>query len=171
MKEIGILLVVIAATALGITAGDSLRKRYRSWVELKILMNILKGQLQYGADPLNEVFRKLGERTEGCFSNFFRRTAKAMEERCSCSLEALLQENARIYLKMSGLSRREQEQLVRICAMIGQMSRESQISVLEGYLFTIQQEETAALEKVRQKETMYRCLGLMGGLFFAILLY
>lgn len=171
MRYAGGILVIIAGSALGMSAGKDLRQRYHSWMELKFLIEILKGELQYASDPLHEIFQRLGERSNGCFARFFAETAESMAQVSGCPLLEILQEKSAVCLKTSGLSRREQDQLIRICAMIGQMDRISQAGVLNGYLFTIQQEEKIAFDKVKQKETMYRCLGLMGGLFFAILLY
>lgn len=171
MRYAGMLLVIMAGCALGMKAGNDLRQRYHFWMELKLLMEILKGELQYGADPLEEIFRRLGKRTHGDASLFFETTAEKMRTSTGIPLKEILQENSESCFIQSGLSKREKEQLITVCEMLGQMDRESQMGVLKGYLSTIQQEEKMALEKVKQKETMYRCLGIMGGLFFAILLY
>lgn len=171
MKEVGAVLIIVAGCALGMDAGKRLRQRYRFWSELKLAVGILKGELQYGADPLDEIFERMGERTEGELANFFGKTAQSMKVSYGSPLREVLRENADNCLKQSGLTGRELEQFVNVCAMTGQMDRQSQMNTLGAYLYTIEQEEKTALEKVRQKENMYRCLGFMGGLFFAILLY
>ena len=171
MKYLGMLLILTAGTALGANAGSSLRKRYHSWMELKMLVGVLKGELQYGSDPLAVIFERLSEKTEGTFGSFFHETAKEMEAPGNGSLMSVLQENAKNCLGTSGLTPKEQCHLVKICTLMGSLDREAQLMTLEGYLDTIRQEEQLALEKVKQKETMYRCLGFMGGLFCAVLLY
>ena len=85
------------------------------------------------------------------------------------SLEKVLKKTADACLSRCGLTEKEQKQLVQICTLLGRIDRDAQIPMLDGYLMTIELEEKAALEKMRQKETMYRCLGFMGGLFCAIL--
>ncbi len=171
MKVLGMLLIIMAGTALGNCAGNDLRKRYRCLMELNLLMGFLKGELRYGADPLEKVFERLGQRSETCLGIFFRRASDAMKRQENVSLQRLLQEEQERSLKGSGLTVREQKQLVKICCILGQADRMTQNVTLEEYQYELHQEGKEAGEQMKQKEHMYRCLGFMGGLFFAVLLY
>ena len=163
MKWLGVFLILTAGTALGAEAGSSLRKRYQMLDELRLIIGLLKGELQYGAVPLEEIFEHL--------AIFFGRTAEEMKATEKNSLEKVLKKTADACLSRCGLTEKEQKQLVQICTLLGRIDRDAQIPMLDGYLMTIELEEKAALEKMRQKETMYRCLGFMGGLFCAVLFY
>ena len=171
MKWLGVFLILTAGTALGAEAGSSLRKRYQMLVELRLIIGLLKGELQYGAVPLEEIFEHLEQRTDGKLAFFFGRTAEEMKAIEKNSLEEVLKKTAAACLPGCGLTEKEQKQLVQICTLLGRIDRDAQISMLDGYLMAIELEEKAALEKMRQKETMYRCLGFMGGLFCAVLFY
>ena len=76
MKWLGVFLILTAGTALGAEAGSSLRKRYQMLNELRLIIGLLKGELQYGAVPLEEIFEHLEQRTDGKLANFFGRTAE-----------------------------------------------------------------------------------------------
>lgn len=171
MKVLGMLLIITAGTALGNSAGNDLRKRYRSLMELNLLMGFLKGELCYGADPLEKVFERLSQRSESCLGVFFRRVSENMKRQENISLKEILQEEQEWCLRGSGLTEREQEQLVKICCILGQADRTTQNVTLEEYQYELHQEGNDAGEQMKQKEHMYRCLGFMGGLFFAVLLY
>ena len=171
MKWLGVFLILTAGTALGAEAGSSLRKRYQMLNELRLIIGLLKGELQYGAVPLEEIFEHLEQRTDGKLAIFFGRTAEEMKATEKNSLEKVLKKTADACLSRCGLTEKEQKQLVQICTLLGRIDRDAQIPMLDGYLMAIELEEKAALEKMRQKETMYRCLGFMGGLLCAVLFY
>lgn len=165
------LFIITAGTALGNTAGNDLRKRYQALLELNLLMGFLKGELQYGAGPLEKVFEDLAKRSESAFGIFFRNVSESMKRQEKLSLQKMLETEQKRCLAESGLTVREQERLVRICCILGQADRQTQAATLEGYRYELQQEGEYAGEKMKQKEHMYRVLGFMGGLFFAVLLY
>ena len=164
-------MILTAGTALGAEAGNTLRRHYQALGELKLMIGMLKGELQYGAVPLDEIFGHLEQRAEGNLARFFGKTAEEMKSVERSSLEEILKKMADNWLDECGLIEKEQKQLVQICTILGSTDREAQIQMLDGYLMEIGLEEKSALEKMKQKETMYRCMGFMGGLFLAILCY
>ena len=164
-------MILTAGTALGTEAGNSLRRRYQTLGELRLLLGMLKGELQYGAVPLDDIFERLANRMEGNAGRFFRESALAMREPGSGSLEEVLDRYGKTCLGECGLSENEKKRLVQVCTSLGRLDREAQGNILAGYLSALELEERTALEKVKQKETMYRYLGVLGGLFFAILFY
>lgn len=171
MKIPGMLLIILSGAALGAEAGRSLRRHWQSLEELKSLIIFLKGEIQYGAAPLGELFFRLSDKADGSLPLFFRETAKEMAKEDHIPLEEILRKKAKDFLGESGLTEKEKKRLVKVCTQMGRLDRMTQIGTLEGYLYEILQEEQTAMEKVKQKETMYRCLGIMGGLFLAVLLY
>ena len=164
-------MILTAGTALGAEAGNALRRRYQTLETLRMLMGMLKGELSYGAVPLEELFQRLADRTNRPLGRFFREVAGKMQESGNGLLEDILNRQRESCLCGCGLTEKEQQQLVQICTLLGRMDRDAQIQALNGYLMAIELEEKAALEKMRQKETMYRYLGFMGGLFLAVLFY
>lgn len=163
-------LILLSGAALGAEAGNDLRRRHEALRELRMLMELLKGELQYGGAPLSDVFFRLSEKWKSTLGRFFLETAREMEQVSGRSLKEIL-EKTKHDLSDTGLSEEQQEALMQICALLGEADRETQIHALESYLFSIRQEEEIALEGRRQKEAMYRFLGIMGGVFFAVLLY
>ena len=150
MKWLGVFLILTAGTALGAEAGSSLRKRYQMLNELRLIIGLLKGELQYGAVPLEEIFEHLEQRTDGKLAIFFGRTAEEMKATEKNSLEKVLKKTADACLSRCGLTEKEQKQLVQICTLLGRIDRDAQIPMLDGYLMAIELEEKAALEKMRR---------------------
>lgn len=68
------------------------------------------------------------------------------------------------------LKREDLERLYRLGEQLGYLDQEMQIKGIEFY---IEQQRTArkdAEREYREKERVYHCLGIMGGLFLVILL-
>ena len=141
MKWLGVFLILTAGTALGAEAGSSLRKRYQMLDELRLIIGLLKGELQYGAVPLEEIFEHLEQRTDGKLAIFFGRTAEEMKATEKNSLEKVLKKTADACLSRCGLTEKEQKQLVQICTLLGRIDRDAQIPMLDGYLMAIELEE------------------------------
>ena len=141
MKWLGVFLILTAGTALGAEAGSSLRKRYQMLDELRLIIGLLKGELQYGAVPLEEIFEHLEQRTDGKLAIFFGRTAEEMKATEKNSLEKVLKKTADACLSRCGLTEKEQKQLVQICSLLGRIDRDTQIPMLDGYLMAIELEE------------------------------
>lgn len=171
LRWIRLLLVIVTGTAFGAEAGYRLRKRCQSWQELDMVMGFLKGELQYASVPLEDIFMRIAEKSDGAFGRFFGSAAEEMKKQEGSTLEQILKESAQKHLKESALSEKERAYLIRICSLAALQDRMTQVHTLEHYLDMIKQEEAYALELKKQKETMYSWLGFMGGLFLAVLLY
>ena len=86
--------------------------------ELRLIIGLLKGELQYGAVPLEEIFEHLEQRTDGKLAIFFGRTAEEMKATEKNSLEKVLKKTADACLSRCGLTEKEQKQLVQICTLL-----------------------------------------------------
>ena len=113
MKWLGVFLILTAGTALGAEAGSSLRKRYQMLNELRLIIGLLKGELQYGAVPLEEIFEHLEQRTDGKLAIFFGRTAEEMKATEKNSLEKVLKKTADACLSRCGLTEKSRSSWCR----------------------------------------------------------
>lgn len=93
-----------------------------------------------------------------------------MEQLEQKSVKEAMQTCAEKYLKNQGIKRRDLERLYRVGEQLGYLDQEMQIKGIEFY---IEQQKAAckdAEKEYREKERVYHCLGIMGGLFLVILL-
>lgn len=86
------------------------------------------------------------------------------------SAKEVIQYCAEKQLKNKGLKKEDFERLYRVGDQLGYLDREMQIKGIEFY---IEQQKSAckdAEKEYREKERVYHCLGIIGGLFLVILL-
>ena len=97
---------------------------------------------------MEKIFEKLAQRSESCLGFFFRRASETMKRQENVSLQKILKKEQEQCLKESGLTVREQEQLVRICCILGQADRMTQNVTLEEYQYELHQEGKDAGEQM-----------------------
>lgn len=169
LRGIGAAAVVLACTALGFRVSRELSCRVKSLRELERLMLMLSGEIQYAKTPLNEAMCELSRRAQGAFGPFFGEAAASMEQR-EKGIADIFRENAQLYLRESGLLKKDIEQLERLGGRLGYLDREMQVQTILLYRRELEQERTEAEEDYRQKGRVYRCLGFLGGCFLILLL-
>ena len=170
LKAAGMIFIVIASSALGAGMSRELAERVKCLSELERLMKVLKGEIQYAATPLPEIFSELSKRTEGNLSAFFAGIAAAMEQRSGSSMGDIFEEQAQRLSRISGLNHRDIQEVARFGRRLGYSDREMQVQAIRLYQEELAAARAQAQEDYRQKAKMYRSLGFLGGCFCALLL-
>lgn len=135
------------------------------------MMILLKNEIEYSGTPLPEACAVLAVRMEGAFAKFLLETAEEFKRQDGRMPEEILMGTGTRLVKETGLEKKDLRILAGVGGKIGYQDRAMQLQTIAGYLKQIEYESRSAREMLRQNETMYRFLGLMGGLFFAVLLY
>lgn len=133
-------------------------------------MRLLQGEIRYAKTTLPEAFQHVGMRAAPSCRSFFGATGNRMEQLEHRSVKEAMQSCAKENLKNLCLKREDLERLYRLGEQLGYLDQEMQIKGIEFY---IEQQRTArkdAEREYREKERVYHCLGIMGGLFLVILL-
>lgn len=170
LKAAGIILVVGAAALLGINAAAELEASYQELLYLKRLMEMLKGEIRYSRAALSHIFLKLEKEAKSPYDEWLRKMSGLMESRCGKSLTGIWRESAAEALCGSKLPEKEKQKLGELGALLGDSSLETQIDQLEGYLEQLNGTIRDTRSELRDKKKLYRCLGIIGGMFVAILL-
>lgn len=169
LKGAGILMVMAACTALGFCISLELDCRLGSLKEIQRMMEMLRGEIQYGSTPLQEAFLLMADQMSSPFSSYLRKIAGEMEKRDGRSLGVILEENGSMLKEGTGLLPSDIKRLVRAGGRLGYLDRAMQLKTLDMYLEELAGIYGLAREEYQGKGKMYRCLGFMGGLFFAVI--
>lgn len=169
LKWVGIGLMIGACSAIGLSMGQDLKKRVTQLQELRRMTGMLQGEIQYAKSPLAEAFRHVAGRIREPFSDFLRHTAEDMEEFSGESFSEIFSRNAEEDLKGSGLLREDMEQLRGFGEHLGYLDQEMQLRTINLYRTQLMETCETASEEFKNKEKVYRYLGVCMGLFLAIL--
>ena len=170
LRVAGMALIIISGSALGVCMSRELAQRVRWLGELERLMQVLKGEIQYAATPLPEIFPELAKRTEEPLESFFASLASAMELRSKSTTGDIFAEQAEALLGFGGLKERDVEALVRFGRRLGCPDREQQVQTIRLYQEELAAARAEAQEDYRQKAKVYQSLGFLGGCFCVLLL-
>lgn len=170
LKTGGLILIVCSGIGIGQYYACMLGKRMKSLKSLQKMAVLLRGEIAYGKQSLPDAFLSIASKSPDDLGEVLKRTAQRMKEARGESLLAILKDEAWILEEKAGLCREDTEAFLQLGSVLGFMDRETQIRNLNLYEEEIQrliEEQQCVLP---QKKKMYRTLGIMGGLFLAVLL-
>lgn len=170
LKVAGSLMVVGAGALLGVSSAAELEASYQELLYLKSLMEMLKGEIYYSRAALSHIFLKLSKEARNPYDMWFRKMCALIESRCGKSLAGIWRESAAETLCGSKLPEKEKQKLKDLGMLLGDSDMETQINQLKGYLEQLDGTIQDTRSEIGDKKKLYRCLGIIGGMFVAILL-
>lgn len=170
IKLAGCVMTVSGASGCGFWMSAQYRQRLRLLEQLRQMIFLLKGQIIYANATLEEGFLAVGERTEGELAKLFLRAARQMESRPGDPFAHIWREAVEGLEKDLPFTKEDRQALSSLGEHLGFLDREMQERNLLLYLeqLDLTMEELRAHREERCR--LYSSLGIMGGMFLAILL-
>lgn len=170
LKIIGSLLIIFASTIMGWAWSKDCARRPAQIRELQGQLQVLENELNFLSSPLPEAFRKVAS-TGGITSVFFKTAAFYLENRRDMSAcrawELAVNEN----ISITSLNTEDQEILTSFGKMLGNSDLDGQIRNIRLTLSRLELQEKKAEECRKRNESMYRNLGILGGLALVIFIF
>lgn len=171
-KTLGAVFIVLSAFLLGEQQAARLRRRVAQLAEFRLALKLLAAEIGYTATPLPLALRGITARLRRPdVVLFFQEAASALGEEGIPDAEAAWSkaaERARRKLELSG---EDWAAVHRAAAGLGGLGRESQVKQLEMAELELARLMTEAAAGCREKEKMWRYLGVLSGMALVILLY
>lgn len=170
LKLTGLVLIVAGTSGYGGRLAADYRRRLQRLEQLRQMIFLLKGQILYANAPLKEAFEAVGERSAGELSELFLRTAARIGEQRGETFYELWQEEVEAMRAETALTEDDRRSLKAMGEHLGYLDREMQernlLLFLEGLDRTLEELRLHKQERCR----LYISLGVMAGLFLAVLL-
>lgn len=172
VKLLGVILVIFAGTGLGAYPVKQMVRRTRELEELYFCLLRLKSEVNHAVNHLPEALRcaTSGKGKAGAYREVMRQLAVRMEEG-NREYDELLSELRRDLLSKKTVTEEEAQAFCEMFLGLGGMDRNKQVQVLEYYAETIRQKIAEEKQKKKEKAYLYRCLGILGGVFLSVVLY
>ena len=170
LKMAGLLMIVISSAGVGYSMGKDLRKRIHQMKNLKKMVTMLRGEIKYAKAPLPEAFYNMAQRLEEPFRSFLMETAKELDNYSGLPFKEVWDSHIESDLKHSALLSKDKEQLKGLGENMGYLDNEMQQNTIALYLEQLDGEIALAQQEVLAKSKVYQCLGVMSGLFLALIL-
>lgn len=175
LRCLGAVLVILGASGFGISLSVQYARRLSQLEELRRMIFLLKGQIVYANASLPEAFEAVGKREKGFLGALFCRVSEQAETLEEENFSAVWEQEIRKMeekkeKEQSALSKADRQSLAGLGRHLGFLDREMQERNLLLYLEELD-EQIGQLRSHRQETCrLYTSLGVMGGIFLAVIL-
>ena len=169
-KFIGAALIIAASAGIGYQKGIHLSRSLEEMQELRRIFLMLRGEVEYTKTPFREAFFQIGDRTSGKYQRWMFQLANRLNERTGKTFMELWKEALTGYRKETDLDRKNWELLINMGANMGYADRVMQLGAIDLYLEQLKLSIRQLQEEIPERRRIFNCLGVMGGIFVAIVL-
>lgn len=169
-KIIGSCIVIIASSTLGFALARDCSRRPNELRLLQAMLQMLENEIAFMSNYLSVAFQNISESIKNPVSEIFSNTVVNLKEYNMNASEAWTLAVEEMKSKIS-LNREDKEILISFGKMLGNSDSEGQIKNIRLTLNQLKLQEQKAEESKKKNETMYRTLGILGGIALVIILF
>lgn len=174
VKLLGAALVVLAGTGLGGCPVRRIKERIKEQETLYFCLLRLKSEINHGGKPLPEAIKcatagkcmGYGGRYHTIMNELAGRLKQGRE-----AYETILRECIERGTEDDVITKEEREAFFETFLLLGGGDKEKQIQMLSYYIENVRSGINAEKQKRKEKSYLYRSLGILGGVFLAVLMY
>lgn len=162
LRIVGSTLIIASSICYGLILSRDIRKRLEELKELKKIVFLLKGEIEYSICPVKEAFYNISKRCKGIFCDILENTAKDEE----LNLEKYIKER-RKYLS---LNEREILRFIELKECLCFIDKKTQLKRLELYLCELQKDIDDLEKAIPSKIRLYKCIPAFLGVMISIII-
>ncbi|WP_010252590.1 stage III sporulation protein SpoIIIAB [Acetivibrio cellulolyticus] len=169
LKLVGSLIVLVACSLLGYSHANTYAKRPGELKVLQSLLQIFENEISFLSNVLEDAFLKVHKCTDKSVGVFFEATVRNLNDGL-CASEAwtkAIKEN----INKTNLNSEDENIIISFGNMLGSSDLEGQIKNIHLTVSQLKIQEQKAEELKVKNESMYKNLGVLGGLAIIILLF
>lgn len=170
LRLAGCVCVTAACGGLGFMKARQWREHRGQLEQLRKMIYLLRGEILYGREPLSEALERTGRKSDGPLAGWFCRTAERLRRQEGEGFPSVWQEELDRQAKKLLLSRRELQELKDFGQHLGYLDLELQERTIALYLEQLDMAIGFYREHESERMRMCASLGIMGGLFLAVIL-
>ena len=137
--------------------------------EIEKLLLLLMGEITYRKEALPEAMLRVSKRYRNLL-RLLKETAKMAQKYQGERFSFIFRENAEKYLKNSALTEKDFEEFVQLGEYLGYLDTDMQKNTSQWYLQQLKTEIDTLAGEIPVKKKLYQSLGILSGVFLAILL-
>lgn len=169
-KIAGMALVVFATSAYGFCMCNDVKRHLMELREIKKMMFLLKGEINFSCTPLFEAAQNIANRCDYVVRDILEQLAAYDLEQKTMTISEIWRACFSDGLRRSKLSREEKDRLIGIGDSFGLADNESQQNSIDIYLDELNVSICELEKALPAKLKMYRGLGVMSGIVISIII-
>jgi len=169
-KIVGSLVVILSCSFLGFILSRDCSRRPQQLRELQTQLQMFENQISYLSDVLIEAFERVSRVGNSETGLIFGKAAEILRDNGAQSAENAWEQAVRQCMRRTALNREDEEVLVGFGKMLGSTELDGQIKNIRLTMEALRMQEKKAEESRNKNETMYKSLGILGGIAVVIVL-
>lgn len=144
--------------------------RHKQLNDLIRILEILRMDLSFGLYTLEEIFKRIGNKSEYFLSGFFKNMEYELHNNQSKVLEEILNDNIEILIKETYLQDNEIDELKKLIITLGKSDIESQTRMIDLSIENFKKLTLETKEDIDKKGSVYRKISTIIGIVIGIIL-
>ena len=169
-RFIGGVLIVMSTTGAGFLYGRELQRYLENLLEIREILYLIKGEMEYSGMPLGEIFVRTARKVKEPYRTWLRAMHRRMSRREDVSFRKIWNDGIDTYLEELHLKKKHVIRLKELGMSLGQNDRKSEGKHFQLHLDRLEQEIEIMREELASKKRIGNCLGVMSGIFLVIIL-
>ncbi len=170
LKLMGVVLVLGACSALGISARQELRRRVAAADSMLLALSLISSEVSCRRTPIPEIINELSKNDDENIKYVFSSLAHRLREQNGLSLGYLWSANLRDAGARIGLGKPECGILCSAANYLGRYDADEQAAGLEHVSRLLSASREAAQQELMSKGNLYRTCGIAAGLLVILVL-
>lgn len=171
LKLMGLTLIWVGCTGYGFRKGKEVMQSYGMLCDMYQVVKYVEQMITYSKIALPEIFIEISEKISGRIKNYLACAAYEMREAKNKSLKEILVEKAEVYFSNQQILEEDKKFFYNFGICFGFVNREMQLQQLLLFEKELEYHIESRREEVLKKKKLYESLGVLGGLFLAIILW
>ncbi|NLP14782.1 MAG: stage III sporulation protein AB [Clostridium sp.] len=171
LKIVGSLIVFISSSLLGYMYSRKCSERPKDLRTLQGLLQMFENEISFLSNVLTKAFLKIYRCNDSGVSAFFGHTVEILNSDAGINARDAWTKAVRENINKTALNSEDEEILISFGKLLGSSDVEGQIKNIRLTLNQLKMQEEKAEELRKKNESMYRNLGVLGGLAIIIILF
>ena len=164
--------MIVGMTSIwGITKADNMKRQLDNMKELQRIISLLQSEIRYSRAFLGEIFENIGQGVREPFKSWLLEMSKQTNLFTGNSLGDIWKSSVERNLSVLELPACVFDSLKLLGNQLGYADVQVQMRLLDLYQEHLERTIREVHEQVQTKVRLYHCLGVMSGLFVAVLLF
>ena len=169
LRIIALCIMTGSCVSLGFLKSMGLSRRLSQLKTLKRIEMFLHGEISCARTPLPDALWNIAGKVEEPFREFLRELSEDLNRYGGCSFGEVFAENVECHLKDTKLTREDRDRFSELGRSLGYLDKAMQLANLEAYGRELDMTIEELTKGLPVRKKLCQSLGIMGGLFLAIL--
>ena len=171
MKVAGALLILGTTTIWGIKKAEKYKSKLEHMKYLQRILTLIQSEIRYSRSFMGEIFGGVGQNAKEPYRSWLLHMSKRLEEFTGESFEHIWRSSIDKYLNVLELPTDEMDRFKVLGNQLGFSDIQVQMRLIDLYQEQLERTIGEMQEQMQTKVRLCHCMGVMSGLFIAVLLF